>query len=70
MENYLETVKKKRTKDTENEGDKTWLQKLLSISSHHTPTFLRTSSSRTSTHYERQDLTKLKYNYIEKRYRV
>eukprot|EP00971_Amphidinium_carterae_P134050 2656523-Amphidinium_carterae.1 len=54
MENYLETVKKKKgITDTENEGEKTWLQK-----------------SRTSTHYERQDMKKLKYNYIEKHYRL
>eukprot|EP00971_Amphidinium_carterae_P001348 26783-Amphidinium_carterae.1 len=36
---YLDIVKKKRTKKTEKEEDKTWLQKLLSISWHYAPTF-------------------------------
>eukprot|EP00971_Amphidinium_carterae_P000938 18293-Amphidinium_carterae.1 len=40
VKNYLGKVqKKKKTKETEEEGEKTWLQKLLSISWHCAPTF-------------------------------
>eukprot|EP00971_Amphidinium_carterae_P128092 2537399-Amphidinium_carterae.1 len=64
VENYFDTVKKKRTKDTEKEEDKTRLQKLLSISCHYTPTFFENLKQQNFDSLRDADLKKLKHNYI------